>query len=259
MIDPGKGPGETVNGPRESRLPSGQAAGRWNFPPPLCAATINRADSDPSARTSQRTCSGSHVPGSKSRWGDRAKAAIDQSQNGSTGSAKMALPLAAADNQNQLAPLADSPPSLASSHRPAVFFAGVAMSLVHQGKRPRGNRLTEAPSNRITTSKTMAAVRLRGRMYGRSGNEANAASGQKRCQGRVRYDDGSCEASEDDRTPRIESDFDIPVRPRHPPARGYASRLRAVDRNDPAARIRSGMCGPVRRRRGGNARGHPSR
>ncbi len=86
-----------MNCPRESRLPSCQAAGRWNFPPPLCAATINRADSDPLAHTSQRTCSGSLVPGSKSRWGVRAKAAIDRSQNGSTGSAKMALPLAAAD------------------------------------------------------------------------------------------------------------------------------------------------------------------
>ena len=100
MIDPGKEPGETVNGPRESRLPSGQAAGRWNFPPPLCAATINRADSDPSAHTSQRTCSGSLVPGAKSRWADKAKAAIDRSQNGSTGSAKMALPLAAADRNS---------------------------------------------------------------------------------------------------------------------------------------------------------------
>jgi hypothetical protein len=105
VIDPGKEPGETVNGTRESRLPSGQAAGRWNFPPPLCAATINRADSDPSAHTSQRTCSGSLVPGSKSRWGDRAKAAIDRSQNGSTGSAKMALPLAAADSPIAITPL----------------------------------------------------------------------------------------------------------------------------------------------------------
>ena len=29
--------GETQNGPREELLPSGQAAGRWNFSPPLCA------------------------------------------------------------------------------------------------------------------------------------------------------------------------------------------------------------------------------
>jgi hypothetical protein len=36
-IDPGKAPGETENGPRERRLPSGQAAGSWSSPPPLCA------------------------------------------------------------------------------------------------------------------------------------------------------------------------------------------------------------------------------
>src|SRR6516225_3609620 len=40
MIDPGKAPGETGNGPRESRLPSGQAAGRWYSPPPLGAAAV---------------------------------------------------------------------------------------------------------------------------------------------------------------------------------------------------------------------------
>ncbi len=71
----------------------GGGTSRRHFALPLSTG----ADSDPSAHTSQRTCSGSLVPVSKSRWGDRAKAAIDRSQNGSTGSAKMALALAAAD------------------------------------------------------------------------------------------------------------------------------------------------------------------
>jgi hypothetical protein len=40
MVDPTTVPEETENGPREGSLPSGQAAGRWYFPPPLCAAVV---------------------------------------------------------------------------------------------------------------------------------------------------------------------------------------------------------------------------
>ena len=33
--------GDTQMGPREGKLPSGQAAGRWYFPPPLCADHVD--------------------------------------------------------------------------------------------------------------------------------------------------------------------------------------------------------------------------
>jgi hypothetical protein len=37
VVDPETVRGETEHGPREELLPSGQAAGRWHFPPPHCA------------------------------------------------------------------------------------------------------------------------------------------------------------------------------------------------------------------------------
>jgi hypothetical protein len=37
VVAPATTRGENENGPREGLLPSGQAAGRWYFPPPLCA------------------------------------------------------------------------------------------------------------------------------------------------------------------------------------------------------------------------------
>ena len=43
LVDPAPARGDTQIGPREGFLPSGQAAGRWYFPPPLCADDMDAA------------------------------------------------------------------------------------------------------------------------------------------------------------------------------------------------------------------------
>jgi hypothetical protein len=43
LVDPAPARGETQIGPREGLLPSGQAAGRWYFPPLLCADDMDAA------------------------------------------------------------------------------------------------------------------------------------------------------------------------------------------------------------------------
>ena len=43
LVDPTPARGDTQIGPREGLLPSGQAAGRWYFPPLLCADDMDAA------------------------------------------------------------------------------------------------------------------------------------------------------------------------------------------------------------------------
>ena len=47
MVDRATKRRETGGGPREVLLPSGQAAGRWYFPPPLCADDTDAARPGP--------------------------------------------------------------------------------------------------------------------------------------------------------------------------------------------------------------------
>ena len=91
--------GHTQVGPREGKLPSGQAAGRWYFPPPLCADDMDAARPGSGVRhmpaysqrfTRARGCRGMQL---------KANAAIDGSRNGSTGSAIMVQFLAAANTE----------------------------------------------------------------------------------------------------------------------------------------------------------------
>ena len=61
LVDPTLARGDTQIGPREGLLPSGQAAGRWYFPPLLCAAKWTPLVQAPAADKCQLTCGISHV------------------------------------------------------------------------------------------------------------------------------------------------------------------------------------------------------